>query len=89
MSIQKFLYGFLLLMNFIIYFLCWTEQYFSIHYQVVSALNCARRGWINVDIDIITCEACGARLLFSTSSSWSQEQGMFSVSFTKSGSKFF
>ncbi|XP_031372217.1 uncharacterized protein LOC116187574 isoform X1 [Punica granatum] len=42
--------------------------------QVVSAVNCARRGWVNVDTDTIGCEACGARVFFSTSSSWSREQ---------------
>ncbi|XP_024030772.1 uncharacterized protein LOC21405100 [Morus notabilis] len=42
--------------------------------KVMSALNCARRGWINVDIDTITCEACQARLLFSTPSAWNQQQ---------------
>lgn len=42
--------------------------------KLVSAVNCARRGWVNVDIDIIACEACGARLLFSTPSSWTQQQ---------------
>ncbi|KAK1384013.1 C3HC-type domain-containing protein [Heracleum sosnowskyi] len=42
--------------------------------QVVSAVNCAMRGWINVDSDIISCEACGSRLLFSTPSSWTQHQ---------------
>ncbi|KAF8389816.1 hypothetical protein HHK36_024335 [Tetracentron sinense] len=42
--------------------------------KVVSAVNCARRGWINVEMDIIACEACGARLLFSTPSSWTQQQ---------------
>ncbi|KAL8124159.1 hypothetical protein AgCh_011968 [Apium graveolens] len=42
--------------------------------QVVSAVNCAMRGWINVDSDIIACEACGSRLLFSTPSSWTQHQ---------------
>ncbi|KAE8125001.1 hypothetical protein FH972_019839 [Carpinus fangiana] len=42
--------------------------------KVVSAVNCARRGWVNVDMDIIACEACGARLLFSTPSSWTQQQ---------------
>uniref|UniRef100_A0A7N0RBT2 C3HC-type domain-containing protein n=1 Tax=Kalanchoe fedtschenkoi TaxID=63787 RepID=A0A7N0RBT2_KALFE len=30
--------------------------------------------WINVDLDIIACESCGARLLFSTPFSWSQPQ---------------
>ncbi|KAG9450071.1 hypothetical protein H6P81_010036 [Aristolochia fimbriata] len=42
--------------------------------KVVSPVNCARRGWVNVDIDTISCEACGARLLFSTPSSWTQQQ---------------
>ncbi|RDX78048.1 NIPA-like protein, partial [Mucuna pruriens] len=42
--------------------------------KIVSAVNCASRGWINVDIDTIACEACGARLLFSTSASWNQQQ---------------
>ncbi|VVA21409.1 PREDICTED: IAP 1 [Prunus dulcis] len=42
--------------------------------KVVSAINCARRGWINVDTDIIACESCGARLFFSTPSSWNQQQ---------------
>lgn len=45
--------------------------------QVVDAVNCARRGWINVDLDSITCESCGARLLFSTPASWSHQQGVF------------
>lgn len=42
--------------------------------EVVSAINCARRGWVNVDMDIISCESCGARLFFSTPSSWPQQQ---------------
>ncbi|CAH1422344.1 unnamed protein product [Lactuca virosa] len=42
--------------------------------EVVSAINCARRGWVNVDMDIIACESCGARLFFSTPSSWAQQQ---------------
>jgi len=50
--------------------------------QVVSAVNCARRGWVNVEMDIIACEACGARVLFSTPSSWSQQQGMLLIYFT-------
>lgn len=45
------------------------------NYQVVSAVNCARRGWINIDMDTIACESCGARLLFSSPSSWTQQQG--------------
>ncbi|KAK4785509.1 hypothetical protein SAY86_002198 [Trapa natans] len=42
--------------------------------KVVSAVNCARRGWVNVDMDTIACEACKTRILFSTSSSGSREQ---------------
>ncbi|KAL5723523.1 hypothetical protein ACHQM5_006915 [Ranunculus cassubicifolius] len=42
--------------------------------KVVSAVNCARRGWINIEMDILSCEACGARLLFSNPSSWTQQQ---------------
>ncbi|CAO2826910.1 unnamed protein product [Amaranthus hypochondriacus] len=42
--------------------------------KAVDAINCARRGWINVDVDIIGCEVCGARLQFSTPSAWNQQQ---------------
>lgn len=42
--------------------------------EVVSAVNCARRGWVNVDSDTIACEACGSRLFFSTPSSWTHHQ---------------
>ncbi|KAK3161229.1 hypothetical protein QOZ80_1BG0074190 [Eleusine coracana subsp. coracana] len=42
--------------------------------KVISPVNCARRGWINIEPDVITCEACGARLLFSTPSSWTTQQ---------------
>eukprot|EP00268_Persea_americana_P049223 TRINITY_DN525_c1_g1_i1.p1 TRINITY_DN525_c1_g1~~TRINITY_DN525_c1_g1_i1.p1 ORF type:complete len:716 (+),score=147.30 TRINITY_DN525_c1_g1_i1:290-2437(+) len=42
--------------------------------KAVSPINCACRGWVNVEMDIIACEACGARLLFSTPSSWTQQQ---------------
>ncbi|XP_010549151.1 PREDICTED: uncharacterized protein LOC104820411 [Tarenaya hassleriana] len=42
--------------------------------QVISAVNCARRGWVNVDMDTLACESCGAHLLFSTPSSWSRQQ---------------
>jgi len=47
--------------------------------QAVSPVNCARRGWINVEMDVISCEACGARLLFSTPSSWTLQQGMLAI----------
>ncbi|XP_073008149.1 uncharacterized protein [Typha latifolia] len=42
--------------------------------KVINPVNCARRGWINVEVDVIVCEACGARLLFSTPSSWPLQQ---------------
>lgn len=42
--------------------------------KVMDAVNCARRGWVNIDMDIVACEVCGARLQFSTPSSWSREQ---------------
>ncbi|XP_021731438.1 uncharacterized protein LOC110698332 isoform X1 [Chenopodium quinoa] len=42
--------------------------------KAVDAVNCARRGWVNVDFDIIACEICGARLQFSTPSAWNQQQ---------------
>ncbi|GAB2281187.1 hypothetical protein Dimus_015791 [Dionaea muscipula] len=42
--------------------------------KVIDPVSCAKRGWVNVDMDTIACEVCGARLLFSTPSSWSREQ---------------
>ncbi|ERN07763.1 uncharacterized protein LOC18435993 [Amborella trichopoda] len=42
--------------------------------KIVNPVNCARRGWINVERDTIACEACGARLLFCTPSSWTPQQ---------------
>ncbi|CAE5959686.1 unnamed protein product [Arabidopsis arenosa] len=42
--------------------------------QVISAVNCARRGWVNDDADSIACESCGAHLYFSAPSSWSKQQ---------------
>ncbi|CAN6478403.1 unnamed protein product [Victoria cruziana] len=42
--------------------------------KVVSPINCARRGWINVEVDTLECEACGSRLFFSTPSSWTSQQ---------------
>ncbi|XP_073291434.1 uncharacterized protein [Primulina huaijiensis] len=42
--------------------------------KAVSPVNCARRGWINVDMDTIACKSCGARLLFSAPTAWSLQQ---------------
>eukprot|EP00249_Psilotum_nudum_P024677 c29259_g2_i1 orf=1-2220(-) len=41
---------------------------------MVGPLACSRRGWVNIDVDLIVCEACGAHLNFQTSSSWSEHQ---------------
>ncbi|XP_059662822.1 uncharacterized protein LOC132308676 [Cornus florida] len=38
--------------------------------KAASSLACARRGWVNVDIDKIECESCGANLEFISSTSW-------------------
>ncbi|XP_010275066.1 PREDICTED: uncharacterized protein LOC104610239 [Nelumbo nucifera] len=35
-----------------------------------SSLACARRGWVNVDVDKIVCESCGANLSFVLLASW-------------------
>ncbi|CAN4086754.1 unnamed protein product [Withania somnifera] len=42
--------------------------------QAISAVNCARRGWINVELDTIACEACGSRMLFTIPPAWTQQQ---------------
>lgn len=42
--------------------------------KVIGPVNCARRGWVNVDVDLIACEACGGRLSFSTPPTWTQRQ---------------
>ncbi|KAA8524932.1 hypothetical protein F0562_011430 [Nyssa sinensis] len=38
--------------------------------KTASSLACARRGWINVDVDKIECESCGGSLKFITPASW-------------------
>lgn len=37
--------------------------------KVASSLACARRGWVNVDVDKIECEACGASLKYELANS--------------------
>ncbi|KAG8098434.1 hypothetical protein GUJ93_ZPchr0013g34870 [Zizania palustris] len=39
--------------------------------KATSSLACARRGWVNIDMDKIECESCGAHLIFSALTSWS------------------
>ncbi|XP_057867659.1 uncharacterized protein LOC131074919 isoform X3 [Cryptomeria japonica] len=42
--------------------------------KVASSLACARKGWVNVDVDTIACEACGVHLNFAMSSSWTDDK---------------
>ncbi|XP_062188944.1 uncharacterized protein LOC133892274 [Phragmites australis] len=39
--------------------------------KAASSLACARRGWVNIDMDKIECESCGAHLIFTALTSWS------------------
>ena len=43
--------------------------------QAASSLSCSRRGWVNVDVDKIECELCGANLEFISSVSWTPMEG--------------
>ncbi|KAM1153967.1 hypothetical protein ACFX2I_036337 [Malus domestica] len=42
--------------------------------KVISSLACARRGWVNVDVDKIACESCGASLGFALLPSWTPDE---------------
>ncbi|KAL5196670.1 hypothetical protein ABZP36_000182 [Zizania latifolia] len=39
--------------------------------KAASSLACARRGWVNIEMDTIECESCGAHLIFTSLTSWS------------------
>uniref|UniRef100_A0A0E0E7G8 Uncharacterized protein n=1 Tax=Oryza meridionalis TaxID=40149 RepID=A0A0E0E7G8_9ORYZ len=39
--------------------------------KAASSLACARRGWVNIEMDKIACESCGAHLIFTALTSWS------------------
>uniref|UniRef100_A0A1D1YL68 NIPA-like protein n=1 Tax=Anthurium amnicola TaxID=1678845 RepID=A0A1D1YL68_9ARAE len=41
--------------------------------KAAGSLACARRGWMNIDIDKIECEICGAQLGYTPSTSWPAE----------------
>ena len=43
--------------------------------QAASSLACARRGWVNVDVDKIVCESCGATLKYVAPDSWTPTEG--------------
>ncbi|XP_021741978.1 uncharacterized protein LOC110708199 isoform X2 [Chenopodium quinoa] len=38
--------------------------------KAASSLACARRGWVNIDIDKIECETCGSSLKYVTTAGW-------------------
>ncbi|KAE8696326.1 IAP-like protein 1 isoform 6 [Hibiscus syriacus] len=42
--------------------------------KVASSLGCAKRGWINIDVDKIECETCGTSLHFASSPSWTPSE---------------
>ncbi|KAL7218458.1 hypothetical protein ACSBR2_011677 [Camellia fascicularis] len=42
--------------------------------KAASSLACARRGWVNVDVDKIECESCSANLQFISSTSWTPSE---------------
>ncbi|KAK3124443.1 hypothetical protein QOZ80_7BG0586620 [Eleusine coracana subsp. coracana] len=39
--------------------------------KAACSLACVRRGWVNIDVDKIECESCGANLIFTALASWS------------------
>uniref|UniRef100_J3MIL3 non-specific serine/threonine protein kinase n=1 Tax=Oryza brachyantha TaxID=4533 RepID=J3MIL3_ORYBR len=39
--------------------------------KAAGSLACARRGWVNIEMDKIECESCGAHLIFTALTSWS------------------
>ncbi|KAK9074125.1 hypothetical protein SSX86_006722 [Deinandra increscens subsp. villosa] len=43
--------------------------------KAASSLACARRGWVNVDIDKIECESCAATLKYVAPDSWDPTEG--------------
>ncbi|XP_038970484.1 uncharacterized protein LOC120104082 isoform X2 [Phoenix dactylifera] len=42
--------------------------------KAASSLACARRGWMNTDMDRIECESCGAQLKFNVLASWTTSE---------------
>ncbi|GJR39363.1 zinc finger, C3HC [Tanacetum coccineum] len=43
--------------------------------KAASSLACARRGWVNVDVDKIQCESCGANLKYNAPDSHAHTEG--------------
>ncbi|KAI3804880.1 hypothetical protein L1987_26745 [Smallanthus sonchifolius] len=44
-------------------------------HKAASSLACARRGWVNVDVDKIECESCCATLKYVAPDSWTLTEG--------------
>eukprot|EP00257_Ricinus_communis_P023257 XP_015583186.1 uncharacterized protein LOC8276589 [Ricinus communis] len=42
--------------------------------KIASSLACARRGWMNTDVDKVVCESCSACLSFVLLPSWTQAE---------------
>ncbi|CAA0816362.1 IAP-like protein 1 [Striga hermonthica] len=42
--------------------------------KATSSLACARKGWVNVDVDKVECESCAAILKFVSSSTWTPDE---------------
>ncbi|XP_047969564.1 uncharacterized protein LOC125213202 isoform X2 [Salvia hispanica] len=42
--------------------------------KAASSLACARKGWVNVDVDKVECESCGAILKFVSSATWTSSE---------------
>lgn len=45
--------------------------------QAANSLACARRGWVNTNVDKLECESCGAFLEFTSSATWTPSEGDF------------
>ncbi|KAK9056846.1 hypothetical protein SSX86_024210 [Deinandra increscens subsp. villosa] len=43
--------------------------------KAASSLSCARRGWVNIDVNKIQCESCGKNLKFNAQDSWACTEG--------------
>ncbi|XP_042041658.1 uncharacterized protein LOC121787107 isoform X1 [Salvia splendens] len=42
--------------------------------KAASSHACARKGWVNVDVDKVECESCGAILKFVSSATWTPSE---------------
>ncbi|XP_076916015.1 uncharacterized protein LOC143575558 [Bidens hawaiensis] len=45
--------------------------------KAASSLSCARRGWVNVDVDKIQCESCGENLKYNGQDYWARTEGEY------------